>query len=878
MIKDREKGLISIFLALILVPTYLLTVTGIDISRIYAGKNYLRLANESALSSILLNYDKNLHDKYKLLAVTDMQEANNISRRVMEAELLVNQDGENDNFHTFSKPKIDLKAMKGYSLINPEELERQIIDNMKYKGPIDLLNGFIETLDSLDNAKVYNSVLEKKLVYNKDLERVNENIKPLAKLISQYQDKIEEVNKDYKSFIKDYLQLKKQLEDKSKDHDKISKDFIAKYSKLLPIFNEALSISEKIENKLQAMENELSGLQNSLKEWKNSINKVSSSDLKKQLNSEYTFTNKTFSKENISKMTKNLQKDKKTLEDLKKLLFAEGGQISNLKESPSKFLGKVLSSADLSSYKLVNIKEAKLSKALLGPENKVKVDKNKKEEAKALRKTLTDFNKEMDLEAPKKDSIYNYISEEEYKSIIDFLAESKTSDLASITTENVNENLKKYNFSFDFSSKEVFNNFLIAQYIADKFSDKTIDIGDKITSQKEYIAFGSENLDANIKKARNLVFVIRLAINSMYGFTSPDVRKDALMLATAIVGWTGIGVPLMEALIVSSMALGESILDTGRLSDGENLGIFKNKATWTFSVRGLKRLAQEKSIEFAKAGIENIMDSLEQVVIEAENKSFESLDKFISQTSSSIIQSLTGSVIIPIQNVLVDLLNGANKDYTKEINDLFSDLRSSLLNTGDERIDRLIGEIISYLEENYKGRIIEILKKDDPINNDLIIDLIEEMNKKIEEKVKDFNKKIEDELRNRIASIVDEKTDQYRSKIREAIDSYLEKYTPKSDNKLGQFAKSGLSISYSDYLKLFTFMELNGPNKHQILKRMALIIDIEMKEKTQGFSIKTANTGFRINSSVDIPIVIEIFASKDKKRGIEDELEISFEK
>ncbi|MDO5027097.1 MAG: DUF5702 domain-containing protein [Tissierellia bacterium] len=900
MIRDREKGLISIFLAIILIPSYMLSIASMDMSRIYAGKNYLRLANEAALTSILLNYDKSLYDKYKLLAVTDMNKAGEISKKIVESSLA--SEDENENFHKFSKAEINLNPLSGHKLLNEEELERQILDYMQYKGPLDLLNGFIDILDSLKNAKEYNEILEKKINYNKKLENININIRGLSENSIKYKDSLEKIDKSLNSFFKDYYSLKIEIENLEKTIEKIKKKqpeskgeqelikegldkirilgskFVDKYSGLEPAIKDLLILAVNLRDDLDGLQEKTQGLQESLDDWQKSIEEISSSDIKRQFKSEYIFSDKSFSKENISSMIEILDINKKNLEKFLDLIFSEGGQIQILKLTPQDFLIKSLDEKTLNSISLRSIKDSKILNRFSKESKKIVVDKKKKADAKNLKALLENFNKQNHLEKYVEESIFDYISQEDYKYIVDFKEEKGGIDPEASDIKKNKQIFSTYNFSYDFSSKQIINNFFIAQYIADKFSDKTIDLGDQIMSQKEYILFGGDKLDDNLRKARDLIFAMRLSLNAMYAFTSPDVRKDALSLATAIAGWSGIGVFLLEAVLLSSMSLGETILDVGKLSEGKDIGIFKNKSSWTFSLEGIGRLAQENALNFAKNSLENIMDSLEQIVIEAEDKSFESLNNFISQTSNGIVQSVTGSILIPIQNTLVDLINENKKDYVKNIEDLFEKLSTGLQNSANDSVAKLLGEIIDYLENNYKQKMVEILSEKSTLNNDHILQVIDEMNNKANEMVQDFNEKLADQLRGQITSIVNEKTATYRTRIRDAINSYLAKYAPKESEKIGQFAKSGLSLSYSDYLKLLTFIKLNGPQRPKILKRMLLVVDIELKSKNKEFSIKEAWTGFRVNSKANIPMIIDVFANKDRKRMVEDELEITFER
>lgn len=897
--KNREKGIISIFLALILIPTYTLSLASLDISRIYAGKNYIKLANESAITSVLLNYDKKLYEKYNLLAVSNLENAKNISKKVVEENLFSPDD--NENFHKFTKIETDLNTEIADSLVNTKELERQIIDYMRYKGPLELMDGFISMLETMKNAKTYNNILSKKMSYNEELEKFNGKLSELSNDLAAYKGEADKIVSTYDEFVKEYQDLKKELKAAVKVEDKINEkeekssedlelikennkktkklknEFIKKYEAFSSTLSKQIFLNKTIKEETLLINSNNSKLDSKLKEWKKSIEDTPSSEIKNQFRTEYTFSNKSFSKDNVDALVNQLDKNLEILEKMNRLLFLRDGQMKGLRKSNKDFLENSLNAGDFKVNKLSNLERFALYKRLATIKSKVKVDGKKKSEAKKLRNLMDDFNDKSELEKSNKDSIFNYISKDDYNSIINNEYAKDSTDYKKLSITNLSDNLSLLNLDFNLSSPNFINNFLIAQYISDKFSDKTIDFGDKILTQKEFIVFGNADFQKNMNNARNLIFAIRLALNAMYGFTSPEVRKEALALATAIAGWTGLGVPLVEGLIVSAMSFGESLLDTSKLTKGQSLGLFKNKSSWTFSITGIKRLAKENAFDFVKQGIGNVMDSVEQIAIEAKDHTFETLNTFVGETASGVEQGLVGSIIIPIQNTVVDLINDPTKDKENELNAVFANLNSSLSDSSNPEINRLTKETITYLESNFKNRLLTLTKSEE-IDNDSIINVIEEMNNNVNGKVKDFTEGISNSLKSKITNIISLKSNDYQTEIQKAINSYFDNISTKKSDKLSMSKQSGLSFSYSDYIKLFTFIKLNGSEKYDILNRLALVIDIEMKNINGNFSIVDTYTNFKINTKASIPMIIDIFEGKNKKKVIENEMQLSYKK
>ena len=66
---QRQKGSVSVFLAIILLTTFLFSGVIIDGGRIYAGRTIASGAGQLALNAGLSNYDTALKDAYGLNAM-----------------------------------------------------------------------------------------------------------------------------------------------------------------------------------------------------------------------------------------------------------------------------------------------------------------------------------------------------------------------------------------------------------------------------------------------------------------------------------------------------------------------------------------------------------------------------------------------------------------------------------------------------------------------------------------------------------------------------------------------------------------------------------------------------------------------------------------
>ena len=70
----KSRGAVTVFVTLLLIPSVLITGTGVDIARVYAARSMLQDANQLAINSLMADYDAQLQDLYGLFAVTEGDE------------------------------------------------------------------------------------------------------------------------------------------------------------------------------------------------------------------------------------------------------------------------------------------------------------------------------------------------------------------------------------------------------------------------------------------------------------------------------------------------------------------------------------------------------------------------------------------------------------------------------------------------------------------------------------------------------------------------------------------------------------------------------------------------------------------------------------
>ena len=103
----------------------------------------------------------------------------------------------------------------------------------------------------------------------------------------------------------------------------------------------------------------------------------------------------------------------------------------------------------------------------------------------------------------------------------------------------------------------------------------------------EYLIYGKDLADENVVLAALSVFGVRFVLNTIYALTDAYLQQSTLAAATAVAGWSGFGVPLVQNLMLIALALAESISDTVRLTRGESVAVWKNPEVWRADPAGL---------------------------------------------------------------------------------------------------------------------------------------------------------------------------------------------------------------------------------------------------------------------------------------------------
>lgn len=142
----RDKGVISIFLALIFSMLFTFFCVTIDITRINSAKNHLIVAADAAITSVLSNFDKDLYESYGIMTFDKDEVDEDSVKATIDANVTDN------SLLNIKVDEVEVEA-GGSPFTNNDIMKKQMIHSMKYQGTENLALSVFEKLKNIFNVK-----------------------------------------------------------------------------------------------------------------------------------------------------------------------------------------------------------------------------------------------------------------------------------------------------------------------------------------------------------------------------------------------------------------------------------------------------------------------------------------------------------------------------------------------------------------------------------------------------------------------------------------------------------------------------------------------------------------------------------------------------
>lgn len=198
---EKCKGTISVFLTLILIPTFIFGGVLVDGSRVVGAKNLISGAGDLAMNAALSGYHEELNQTYGLLAMAKTaDEVDDIMKDFFETTLNANGVSGED----FSKALVYLELtnddftvsnIPGTEIYETEVIKQEILEYMKYRAPATLINRAItDKLGDLENIEKEKKAADAQIKFESELD----DLQTLFDDIKELTDRQEEIYADMK--------------------------------------------------------------------------------------------------------------------------------------------------------------------------------------------------------------------------------------------------------------------------------------------------------------------------------------------------------------------------------------------------------------------------------------------------------------------------------------------------------------------------------------------------------------------------------------------------------------------------------------------------------------------------------------------------------
>ena len=212
----KHRGSVTIFLIILLLPSFMFGGYIFDAARIDAAKTMISSSGDLALNAALSEYQKDLYDMYGVLATaknpSDLQEQVNmyftnmiennsmlhgtdsITLDIINGMKSYFNDPNQENFDNLVKMSlvgdIEINGVENSQISNPDTLKNQIVEYMKYRGPISMSSGLLTKLGTMSDLDQQAEVMNKKIEYEDKLSDIGEACQEAYDAINTYNDQI----------------------------------------------------------------------------------------------------------------------------------------------------------------------------------------------------------------------------------------------------------------------------------------------------------------------------------------------------------------------------------------------------------------------------------------------------------------------------------------------------------------------------------------------------------------------------------------------------------------------------------------------------------------------------------------------------------------
>lgn len=434
------------------------------------------------------------------------------------------------------------------------------------------------------------------------------------------------------------------------------------------------------------------------------------------------------------------------------------------------------------------------------------------------------------------------------------------------------------------------------------FSEKN---NEAYRAEQEYILLGNPNLKSNVDGVKARIFGVRFLLNAIYAYTSDsELRNETLAMATAIAGWTGFGVPIVQNVLLLASALTESVLDVNDLVSGKTVALYKNRQVWRARyARGILQAA-------AKTAANTLYKKMNEYTDDAKEDFNHTLDGYVNNMVDTSTDTIITSIQTPIQEKILwctaqvgDARDGLEERLKTALKESFDQMQADLeaeVATGGLVAQAKLKAFKIINTDESRNKLVETVMQTAGITSENVNQLTESINNSIKvffderriTMVDAINSVIDrTQLKEKLKNSVGSALDAANSSAQEAINNKINEFNKEfegaggdaiaigdGNNKLelNGFDKTKAStfeMSYRDYLMVFLSIQYLIDEQSVICRMGNLIQTNASKEGSlyyagEGFSMQNATVLLQVKADAQIKPVfmnLEAFNNNNKK-------------
>lgn len=176
----HQKGAVSVFLTLVLIPVLVFSLLTVDAARIYSAKVVVSDSGEMALNGALTQYDDELFDRYGLLAMSNKPQSDAM---LPELESLfvkslnsqgISGVGDYESILTLLEKNFEAIGVANTEIYRTEVEKQQILEYMKYRAPVCLTELIIDKFKSIKDFKKVMEAVDRQMDYAESMEECHD--------------------------------------------------------------------------------------------------------------------------------------------------------------------------------------------------------------------------------------------------------------------------------------------------------------------------------------------------------------------------------------------------------------------------------------------------------------------------------------------------------------------------------------------------------------------------------------------------------------------------------------------------------------------------------------------------------------------------------